>query len=184
MLIEGSNRSARSSALRLVTVGCAGVVVLVLSLAAQAARSPQRITIYSAPNSQTFVGNIDDESRGGVNNPYGTHSRPQSVSEKNNGPFPGDEALYSFDVYSGKNLTTKVGTAVYTCQYYFDKNAFCDATFDLAGGTLVATGTLNFNAPTFALAITGGYGKYAGAAGDVEASSQGKLAQRLVFVLG
>ncbi len=158
--------------------------MLVPAVAAQGAKGPQRITVYSAPNSQTFVGNIDDESRGGVNNPYGTHSRPQSVSERNNGPFPGDEALYSFDVYSGKSLASKVGTAVYTCQYYFDKNAFCDATFQLAGGTLVAAGTLNFTAPTFALAITGGYGRYAGAAGDVEASPQGKLAQRLVFVLG
>ena len=149
-----------------------------------AAAGPTKLAIYSAPANETFVANADDEARGSANNPYGTHTHSASVSEKNNGPFAGDEALFSFDVYSSPSLATKIGSAVYTCQYYFNKNAFCDASFQLKGGTLIAAGALNFTAKTFALAVTGGYGTYAGATGDVEASPSGKGAQRLVFVLG
>ena len=105
------------------------------------------------------------------------------MNEQGDGPFPGDQALFTFQLYATARLATPLGSAVYTCQYYFDKNAFCDATFRLKGGTLIAAGTLNFNGHTFALAITGGYGSYAGANGDLEASPSGKHAQRLVFHL-
>ena len=147
---------------------------------------PHPITLYSSPTHEAFVANADDEIRGDVSNPFGTHiSREASglsnLDEKQ-GPFPGDEALFTFNVYPTGKLQASVGSAVFTCQYYFDKNAFCDVSFQLNGGSLVAAGAFNFNAPTFALAITGGYGKYSGASGDIEASPSGKLAQRLSFV--
>jgi hypothetical protein len=146
----------------------------------------ETITAYSMPGQQTFVDNNDDEARGDVNNPFGTHDNKAATiaSEHANGPFAGDEALFSFTVYTNGRLTKKGGSAVYTCQYYFAKNAFCDASFQLAGGTVFGAGTLNFNATKFALAITGGSGKYIRTKGDVQVSPLGKQAQRLVFVLG
>jgi len=147
----------------------------------------QRITAYTMPGQQTFVDNNDDEARGDVNNPFGTHDSKAAtiVSEHANGPFAGDEALFSFRIYSNARLTRKAGSAVYTCQYYFDKDAFCDASFQFgSGGTLFAAGTLNFDATRFALAITGGSGKYSRTEGNVQVSPFGKQAQRLAFVLG
>jgi hypothetical protein len=145
------------------------------------------ITAYSLPGQQSFIDNNDDEARGDVNNPFGRHDPEAAtiVSEHANGPFAGDEALFSFTVYSTTRLTKRAGSAVYTCQYYFDKNAFCDASFQLgSGGTLFGAGTLDFDATRFALAITGGSGKYSRTKGDVQVSPFGKKAQRLAFVLG
>jgi hypothetical protein len=147
----------------------------------------QTFTVYSIPTHEAFVANADDEVRGDVSNPFGTHiSRKASglanLDEKQ-GPFPGDEALFSFNVFKTGSLETSVGSAVFTCQYYFDKNAFCDVSFQMNGGTLMGAGAFNFNASKFALAITGGYGKYSGATGDVQATPSGKLAQRLNFTL-
>ena len=59
-----------------------------------------KIDVYSAPAQETFVANADDEARGAVNNPFGTHNGSPASSEKTNGPFAGDEALFSFDVYT------------------------------------------------------------------------------------
>jgi hypothetical protein len=165
------------------------VVALVAAGAASSAPTraiPPALTLYSSPTHEAFVANADDEVRGDVSNPFGTHiSREASglanLDEKQ-GPFPGDEALFTFDVFATGKLQASVGNAVFTCQYYFDKNAFCDVSFQLKGGSLIAAGAFNFNAKTFALAITGGYGSYSGASGDVEASPSGKLAQRLSFV--
>lgn len=164
-----------------------------LLVAGGAMGSPKRvaaqrtITLFSLPTHEAFVANADDEVRGDVSNPFGTHiSRSASglsnLDEKS-GPFPGDEALFSFKIYTTSSLNVSAGSAVFTCQYYFDKNAFCDVSFQLQGGTLVGAGAFNFNAGKFALAITGGYGKYSGASGDLQATSSGKLAQRLTFTL-
>jgi hypothetical protein len=167
------------------------LAVLALAGAAVASGSPARaipqpMTLYSSPTHEAFVANADDEVRGDVSNPFGTHiSREASglanLDEKQ-GPFPGDEALFTFSIYASGKLQQNVGSAAFTCQYYFDKNAFCDVSFQLSGGSLIAAGAFNFNAKRFALAITGGYGKYSGASGDVEASPSGKFAQRLSFV--
>ena len=170
-----------------------GSVLAVIALAgagaamsAPARAIPHAMTLYSSPTHEAFVANADDEIRGDVSNPFGTHiSREASglanLDEKQ-GPFPGDEALFTFDVFATGKLQASIGKATFTCQYYFDKNAFCDVSFQLDGGSLIAAGAFNFNSKTFALAITGGYGKYSGASGDIEATPSGKLAQRLAFV--
>jgi hypothetical protein len=151
------------------------------------ATHPRKIIEYSNPSEDAFVANADDELRGDVSNPFGTHiSRTASglanLDEKV-GPFPGDEALFAMKVFAKQNLTEKTGSAVYTCQYYFDKNAFCDVTFQLPGGSLTAGGAFNFSAKTFELAITGGQGKYSGVTGDVDATASGKYSQQLAFEL-
>jgi len=149
-------------------------------------RIPTGISVYTTPTQQTFVDNNDDEARGDVNNPFGTYNNNAAtiIGEHQNGPFPGDETLFGFDIDKGRGLHDRIGSAVYTCQYYFDKNAFCDASFQINNeGTLVGAGTFNFNARRFILAITGGYGTYAGAKGEVAVSPDGNRAQRVTFTL-
>ena len=100
------------------------------------------------------------------------------------GPFPGDQAVFSFKLYAGADLSKQIGTGVFTCEYYFGSNAFCDSTFQFSnGGGLVGNGTFGAAAKKFALAITSGYGTYLGRTGDVEATAMGHHAQRLAFVL-
>jgi hypothetical protein len=171
----------------LLALACALIAVGTATSAPKRAATPQTIVVYSLPTHEAFVANADDEIRGDVSNPFGTHiSRKASglanLDEKQ-GPFPGDEALFSFSVFKTSSLEVNTGSAVFTCQYYFDKNAFCDVSIQLNGGTLIGAGAFNFNAPTFAIAITGGYGKYTGASGDVQATPSGKIAQRLLISL-
>ena len=145
------------------------VLVAVLPSTARALGSPRRLTVYSTPGEQAYINNDDDEARGDVDNPFGTHSQAPGASTK--GPFPGDEAIFSLNIYADAALTRRVGLAVITCQYSFGRNGFCDASFQMNGGTLIAAGTVGFDATQFALAVTGGYGKYSGATGDVEATA-------------
>ena len=177
----------RTGVAGLLGVVCALVVVGAAASAPKRVATPQTITVYSLPTHEAFVANADDELRGDVSNPFGTHiSRKASglanLDEKQ-GPFPGDEALFTFSVFKSSSLQVNAGSAVFTCQYYFDKNAFCDISLQLPGGTLIGAGAFNFSAPKFAIAITGGYGKYTGASGDLEATPSGKIAQRLVVSL-
>ncbi len=185
-----SSRTVSPTAVLALTACLLGIALLAAGAAAGAPKNAAgtlNITVYSLPTHEAFVANADDELRGDVSNPFGTHiSRAASglgaLNEKQ-GPFPGDEALFSFAVFKTGNLQTTIGSAVFTCQYYFNKNAFCDASFQLNGGTLMGAGAFSFSATKFALAITGGYGKYSGVTGDVEATPSGKYAQRLSFVL-
>lgn len=170
-------------------VAAAGVIIGAALLAgaaaagsASAATVSHTLSLYSLPAHETFINNDDDEQRGNTNNPFGTTSKAKGDDE-NGGPFPGDEALFSFKVYSNVALKTTLGSAVYTCQYHFNKTAFCDASFQLKGGTVFAAGALDFNAKKFVLAVTGGTGDYHRATGDVSSSPSGKHAQHLAFVL-
>jgi len=171
----------------LVTACVAGVSLLAAGVASSATRSvqgQQKVTIYSVATEEQFVNNADDRQRGKGNNPFGNYKDiTATTKEKGNGPFPGDEALFKFNLYLNSDLKKSAGTAVFTCQYNFDKNAFCDATYQLKGGTLIGAGQFNFNADDFAIAITGGTGKYRGSRGDLEASPGPGHSQKLVVTL-
>ena len=114
---------------------------------------------------------------------FGFHDTQAAANKESGGPFPGDEALFSFILSDNSTLKPQSGSAIYTCQYNFFKNAFCDATFQLKNGTLLGAGALNFNSQTFAMTITGGTGAYRGLSGDVQATPNGTHAQHLVFRL-
>ncbi len=104
--------------------------------------------------------------------------------EKDNGPFPGDDVLYSFKLYSNAAATQKsVGSAMFTCYYDFVKHAICDAYFELHDGVLLASGGVEFNSKKFPLSVGGGDGKYLGATGQVEAAVAADNAQRLDFLI-
>jgi hypothetical protein len=140
----------------------------------------QRVVITESPAGETFVNNNDDESRGDVNNPWGgiNNTAASIIDEHVNGPFPGDEAFYSLKIKTKSNGT---GLGLFMCQYYFNKNGLCHATFKFGGGTLVAEGAFNFNAKTFTLAVTGGYGSYGDEVGEIDAAAASGNAQELTF---
>ena len=89
----------------------------------------------------------------------------------------------SFKLYADVNLKKPAGASVYTCFYYFNKYAYCDVSYQIAGGTLIGGGAFAFNATNFALALTGGTSKYARMTGEVDESPTGQRPQRLTFVL-
>ncbi len=93
-------------------------------------------------------------------------------------------SLFSFNVYSDRALKVRAGAAVFTCQYNFQKNAFCDAAFKLKNGeTFIAEGAFNFEATSFELAVTGSYGFDENATGYVKATPSINHAQKLAFHL-
>lgn len=114
----------------------AGLLVAASAPKAAAPATRGQLTLYTTPLAQQFIDNNDDEARGDVNNPWGAHDSAASnrIDEHTDGPYPGDETLFGFGVYRNARLTGKVGSAVYTCQYYFSKNGFCDAEYQLRGG--------------------------------------------------
>jgi len=183
----GSNKAASvvlGLALTTCLLGAVSFACGVSSGSAAVAARPQRLTLYSAATAEQFVNNEDDRARGAGNNPFGAYSDfTSSTEEKGGGPFPGDQSVFTFDLYTGPTLKTKAGSAVFTCQYGFDKNAFCDASYRLTGGTLFGAGAFNFTTTMFTLAITGGYGNYIGMTGDVETTPSINNAQRLRFVI-
>ena len=73
------------------------------------------------------------------------------------GPLPGDQALVFFHLFTTAGLKTTAGSAVLTCQYGFDRNAYCNGAVDLKDGArLAASGTLNADASHVTLVATGG----------------------------
>jgi hypothetical protein len=167
----------------------AGALAASLVAAGPATSAPlaakaQTMTLYSVVTSEQFVNNSDDRQRGKGNNPFGNYKDlTATTKERGNGPFPGDEALFKFNVYSSPRVKGPIGTAVFTCQYNFNKNAFCDASYQLSGGTLIGAGPLNFNSPVFSIAITGGTGKYRSAQGQLQSTQTKANIQRITVNL-
>jgi type II secretory pathway pseudopilin PulG len=167
----------------LVAVAVLALISVVAARTAAGARAGQKITIFSLAQEEQFVNNADDRARGKGNNPFGKFNDVAPSSDKaTSGPFPGDEALFKFDLYSAANLKTRIGSATFTCQYNFAKNAFCDAIFRMTGGdSVIAAGQFNFNATKFTLAVTGGSGRYSNKRGVLEETPSANHAQRLTF---
>jgi len=127
------------------------------------------LALQSVTTSEVFLNHADDRKRGGGNNPFGNFiSRTATTGEKS-GPYPGDQAIFTFDVYAGAKLRTRAGSAVFRCIYAFKRLGFCDAIYNLSGGTVVAEGAFSFDTTTYAMTVTGGTGRYASAAGEVAA---------------
>ena len=158
---------------------------LAIALSPIAAAQPARtLSLATVPTAEQFLNHADDRQRGYGNNPFGNvYQATATTKEQNSGPFPGDQALFEFNVYTGTDLKTLAGSAVFTCNYGFKRQGFCDVMYQLTGGTLVAAGALDFSASTFSLVITGGTGKYRAAAGEVDAQPSAGGSQRLAIAL-
>ena len=145
--------------------------------------APTSLTVYTVAEQEQYVNNQDDRTRGQGNNPFGNFVDQAPAQVKSaNGPFPGDEAIFSFNVYSDPSLQTRAGSATFVCQYNFMKNAFCDASLQLDHrGNLTLAGAFNFDAMNFTLGVTGGTGAYLNKKGVVRESPSANHAQKLNF---
>jgi hypothetical protein len=166
------------------TVSLVGAVLLggVVLGSAQAATT-KNLTVYAVATTAQFMNHADDRLRGMSTNPFNVDAQALVIvtkgQEKGNGPFPGDDILYSFKLYSGRKLDKRAGFAMFTCYYHFKKRATCHSYFQLDGGLVLASGQIVFNGKRFTLSITGGTGKYFGALGEVRAAPVAKNAERL-----
>ncbi len=99
------------------------------------------------------------------------HDAHASGQPTDAGPLPGDEAFVSFEVFTTPELRGTVGSAVLSCQYGFDRDAYCDGAVDLGDGMrLTAGGTLDAGADHITLAITSSYGPNGMGRGSLSAS--------------
>ena len=154
---------------------------------AQAAKTRAVTTVYAVPTTTQFMNHADDRLRGMATNPFNLKAESVILNsngkEKGNGPFPGDDILYSFKLYKDPKLTKPAGSAMFTCYYTFAKKATCDSYFELAGSVLLASGQVVFDGTRFVLGVTGGTDRYLGALGEVSATPAAKSAERLVLAL-
>jgi hypothetical protein len=183
--MEHAQTQGRHSVRVLALLGsCALLACLVAVGRSAAAQPPRRLLLYSVAEQEQFINHQDDRIRGAGKNPFGNFSDVLPATKVGSGPYPGDDALFSFNLYTDPSLRTSAGSAVFSCQYNFDANAFCTAYFHLAdGGTLVANGAFNFRANAFTLEVIGGSGAYIGAGGVLDERAGAHHTQRLSFAL-
>lgn len=167
-------------------VGGAALAVAAAS-AGTAAGGTQGLTLYANAVRVQFVDHSDDRARGITKNPFNADVDallPKSkAKQKGGGPYPGDTATYSFQLFRDSGLTKSVGTAEYSCTFAFNKRAFCTANYYLKGGSIFASGPADFTSPRFQLAVTGGTNKYVGASGQVASAPAADNAHRLNFTI-
>jgi hypothetical protein len=144
-----------------------------------------RFVIYSVATAEQFVNNEDDRARGLGNNPFGNFKDKVAVVEKGtNGPFAGDEVVFQFALYRHQSSADLIGTATFTCNYYFDKAAFCQAVYNIGKSQIFANGAFPFNTKQFSLTLSGGSGQYTDVSGVVSTSPAAQHMQRLSFLTG
>jgi hypothetical protein len=164
-------------------VVCALVVAAAVAGVAQPAAGGKKVTVYAVATTAQFMNHADDRLRGMSTNPFNVKTQALVIvtkgKEKGNGPFPGDDILYSFKLYSGPKLDRRAGSAIFTCYYTFVKRATCDSYFELNGGLVLASGQIVFNGTRFTLSVSGGTSRYLGALGEVRAAPAGRNAERL-----
>jgi len=142
----------------------------------------KKLTVYAVPATVQFMNHADDRLRGMSANPFDLKSQTvifnDNGNERKDGPFPGDDILYAFKLFSDDKRTQPAGAAIFTCYYGFGKRATCDSYFDLTKGLLLASGQVKFGQTHFALGVTGGTRAYLGALGQLSSAPAAKNAQR------
>jgi hypothetical protein len=164
----------------------ASIAVLAVALpviaASGASQASRKFTVYAVPTTVQFMNHADDRLRGMSTNPFKLKAEAvilgKNGKEKGNGPFPGDDILYGFNVFADAKRSKPVGTAMFTCYYEFVKRATCDSYFDLAKGLVLASGQVRFGGTHFTLGVTGGTNAYFGALGQVDSVPAAGNAQR------
>jgi hypothetical protein len=145
------------------------------------ATAMRALTIYAVANRAQYADHSDDRTRSVFHNPFNVDSKIPNVKGK--GPQAGDNALYSFKLYSDAAFKKRIGSAVYSCVINFAHRALCEADFQLNGDAMFASGPANFDSTRFTLAVSGGTGSYLGARGQVSSAPTVKNAHRLTFIL-
>jgi hypothetical protein len=143
---------------------------------ASATTQGRSFVVYAKPTRAQFVDHNDDRERGNIRNPFNPDPLPAHPKANNGkrGARAGDNALFSFKLYSDRRLTRPVGSAVYSCTFNFAQEAICEASFSLNGGTMVALGPATLDdSPDVVLPVIGGTGRYAGAHGQLTSRPSG-----------
>jgi hypothetical protein len=145
------------------------------------------LTVFSIPTGLQYINTADDRARGHVNNPLDSVANKLAPKSSGNGdgPFAGDIAVYSVDLYSKPALKARAGSGVYTCYFNYDRHALCRAYYKFkTGSTLVASGPIDFKSSRFTIVITGGTNDYLGVRGEVNvAVAKDKSGQKVDFEL-
>jgi hypothetical protein len=172
---------------RRLIVAVLGLVFASVLVAGAGAAGNRVVTVYSVASGVQYINTADDRARGHVNNPFDPASNKLAPKSSGGakGPFAGDVAVYAVNLYSNPTLKRPAGSAVYTCYFNYDRHALCQAYYTLkAGGTLVASGPIDFKTSGFTIVVTGGTRKYLGVRGEVNvAAARKKNAQRIDFEL-
>jgi hypothetical protein len=187
----GARPTGRRAALVVaVAVGLVFASVSVAGAGAPASRASATrvLTVYSVATGLQYINSADDSARGKVNNPLGSATNalaPKGSSGNGDGPFAGDIAIYSVNLFSDSTLKRHAGSGVYTCYFNYDQHALCQAYYQpKGGGTLVASGPVDFKTSGFTIVITGGTNTFLGARGEVNVGpSVKKNTQKVDFEL-
>ena len=163
-----------------------GLVFASVLVAGAGAAGHRVLTVYSVATGLQYINTEDDRARGKVNNPLDSAANklwPRS-SGSGSGPFAGDVAVYAVKLYSNPTLKRPAGSGVYTCYFNYDRHALCRAYYKFtAGGTLVASGPIDFKSSGFTIVVTGGTTKYLGVRGEANVAAAPRHAQRIDFKL-
>src|SRR3954447_25971765 len=120
---RGADRGARAAALAL-----ASLVFAAGAASAAAGTGQHKLAMYSVAMNARYLNNGDDRGRGIHDNPFddeATKLRPAG-RDRGEGPFPGDVAVFTFTLYSGKSLQNTIGSVAYTCYYNYRQHALCE----------------------------------------------------------
>jgi hypothetical protein len=169
--------------LKLCLPGLVAAAVLGAAPAGSAGAGAARraLTIYAVASQAQYSNHADDRTRAVYSNPFNVDAKTPRAGGK--GPQAGDNALYSFKLYSDSSFKKRIGSAVYSCVFSFAHKALCQANFQLNGSAMFASGPADFDATTFTIAVSGGTGSYVGARGQVSSAPAAKNAHRLRFLL-
>ncbi len=158
------------------------VALAVTAVSAGSTVRSATLTVYAIPTTVQFMNHADDRLRGMTTNPFAAAANAQVIAaganEKKGGPFPGDDVLYSFQLYTKPTHGKRLGSAIFTCYYNFGKHALCDTYFDLGDGLILGSGSLALGHPRFVLSVTGGTRTYLGVGGQVTSIPAPQNAQR------
>ena len=184
----GGRRSilVAAAALALASVSAAGAGASTGAAGTRTAAGMRTVTVYSVATGLQYINTEDDRERGRTNNPLDNAANklwPKS-SEGGNGPFAGDVAVYAVKLFREPGRKRAAVTGVYTCYFNYDQHALCKAYYKITGGgTLLASGPIDFSSSGFKIVVTGGTQRYIGVRGELDVAPSPNNAQRLDFEL-
>jgi hypothetical protein len=177
--MTGRRMSSRLPA-ALVAVAVAATVAVPVALATTHAR--RSFVFYAKPTRAQFINHADDRARGNFTNPFAeVVPTPRNANSGKPGARAGDNALFTFKLYSDAKLTRLVGTAAYSCTVNFGRQAICEDQFVLRDGTMIAMGPADLKSGDLVLPVAGGTGRYAGAHGQLTSTSAGKTSSTQII---
>jgi hypothetical protein len=155
----------------------AAAVFATSAVAVSAANRARTLVFYAKVQQQQFINHADDRARGNAINPFNADTKlppPQGANTGKKGARAGDNALFSFKLFTDPGLTKSIGTATYSCTFNFAQQATCNVNIELTNGSMIASGPADLESGQFALALIGGTDHYLGARGQLTSTPTGR----------